>query len=460
MPADKELRFAPGRLDATIIRNPAARQDQTIRPFLKDRRSPLPTVAQIRIMGSAFVAAWPQIVCFTLYGVGVSFLIDFVVEDAHIDVLDASGSFATWALFGVTFFLGAVAFGATNKYAEGIRAAFCSADAIQTAGLYFVGSACRTDMNCLIEIPRYDDHLPAVKPGCPPEPTPKGPPPDDPRLEEVQAIEIFEEVVEMWAAMPFVLKHNFRSDPTTRFDDRIPADVDLTQRGVVVRLLPIRPALIYELERLETDAIGGMLDMIVSRHTLLWKCGLVEAMTTSGIHDQINNIGTQAARVSALQVLGLIPPYKDLLMLGLFIVGLALPWQLWTTFRYFTILFNFIAVFFLYGIYGIGVQVGNPFNRAGSSPFIYHDLGDLARTSARNVHDMGDKFVAEADLYHRKGRKSSPRKAGDSTILIIQEDSSEPGSGARSERLALQTFPKKPEPEGRRARPRNGFDVV
>lgn len=439
--------LAKGPLNALIIRNTSAKRDQVRRPYLKLRRNPMPSVEEVRLGGSAVVAAWPWILGFTLYSIAMALLFDFVLEDMFPETFErtsmiASIFTATWVI-GSSFFLSASAFGSTGKYADAIRAMFDVMDAIGTASLYTSGAVCREKMKKLVRVPRYADYLPKPIPGCPPQKSATETPPDNPVFAEVQAIEVLEEIQDLWRAMPFIVKHNFRSNPTaSRFDERIPADVDLSQRGVVVRLLPMRPHLIWELERLETDAIGGALNMIVARNTVLFKCGLLDAGVITGLHDQINNVGTQAARVSSIQVLGLIPPFKDLLLASIVLSSIVLPWQMWVSLRYWSILFHTLTVVFLFGIYCISKQVGNPFNRAGSSPFSYHDIGHFMRSSARNVDDVFDKFVAEAALYSATGMSVDvgdgvaavmSSAAGDgATALTSDDDSSSSASSSSS----------------------------
>lgn len=408
--------MSPKPLNALIYKDPSARTDTKRRPYLKPRSSRLPSAESIRYEGSALVAGWVPILIFSLYGIGACIFIDFVVEDALPEALESSGAFAAAWTIGQAFFLSALAFGAANKYAEAIRAMFDTLDAIQTASFYVANTVCKDKLRALVRTTRYRDYRDNARDKCG-----RAQLVDDPYTSEVQAIELVEEIQDLWRAMPFIIKHNFRSNPQNRFDTSIPADVDLSERGVIVALLPMRDHLRYELERVETDAISGALAMIVNRQTILFKRGLLEAAVIAGIHDQINNVGTQSSRISALQVLGLVPPYRDLLLLSLVLTGLVLPWQMWTTFGYFTIAFHIISVLFLFGIWGLGVQLGNPFNRAGTSPFIYHDVGQFMRDSARNVDDLFDKTVAEARALSVKPNDDESER----TILLSRDEASQ-----------------------------------
>lgn len=385
-------------------RNLRSKRDTRLRPYLVPRaRRLLPKRVQ-RFVGGGLVAAWPYILGFTLYAVGVAFLIDFVIEEQFPAYISVGSNFGVWGFFAIGAFLVAKAFGATGKYAEGIRVFFDVADALGTASIYVTGRVDRFGLTKTVRMARYDKHR------CP------GAAPDDPTMVTVTYHSLVQDIQDLLRALAFVVKHNFRTNRgTDNYENSVSSDVDLADVGVDVNRLPMDCHLIYELQRLETDSIGGILEMVLHRFNLLSKGGLINPTSANGINAHINSVGSQASRLNALSVLGFPAPYADVLLVGLVLWALFFPWELWTEFRYMGIAIYFVAISFVFGIWRLSDLITNPYDRADTSPYMYHDLGLLTRDIAANVDDVFDKFVAEALLHDREDGLSSGAPAASSS---------------------------------------------
>lgn len=394
--------------DDFLARNRSSKKDTRLRPYLVRRPRRLLPKAQQRIVGSALVAGAAWIFGFTLYAVGVSLFIDFYLEEQMLDdrLFNLKTQLGVWGFFAISFFLGSQAFNASGKYGTAISAFFDTADAIGTATIYVAGRMQKQGLSKRVTVAAYQKND---------SPDPKQ---DEPYLLEQPLIDVVQDLQSLLRSLAFTIKHNFRTNPAVdNFSASVASDVDLAQPGVIVRLLPMECRLLWELEHLETDAIGGTLYMILDKYNILAKEGLVIATNANGVNAHINSVGTQASVLNSLSVRGTIAPYSDILLVGLIVWGLFFPWELWGSFRYWSILISFVAYMFVFGIYGLSVKIDNPFNRAGSSPYIYHDIGALTRGIAENVDDVFDKFVADSALFHQQ----ASAKKGTARVTITDD---------------------------------------
>ncbi len=404
--------------DVFIDRNILSKNDKRLRPWRTVRpRRLLPKSVQ-RINGSAIAAAWPWLLGWGIYGIAILLFIDFVVEDHIMEddhVFDLGTELGIWGFFAISFFLGVMGSTASGKYGTAVSAFFDTADAIGTATIYVAGRVCKDrDLGATVMIPVYASNH--VIPRAPPKHCDLIPLKlqDDPNLERASLIRIFQDIQDLLRALPFIIKHNFRTNPTTdNFSASVATDVDLGEPGVQVRLLPMSCPVMYELEHLETDAIAGNLVMIVDKWNTLVKADVVIAETAIGVDAHINNVGTQAAILNGLAVRGTIAPYSDILLAGLIIWSLFFPWELWGPFRYWSLLIYIVAITFVYGIYSLSRRIDNPFNRGSDSPYIYHDIGALTRDIAENVDDVFDKAMAEAWAFREVSGNATRQPTGD-----------------------------------------------
>lgn len=460
-------------LSSLHLRNNAA-----LRPYLNDRTLRKARGFRLSVMGSAVAASWMEIVVFTVYGIAMALLFDFVIEENEPLLLafPFDATVISSAMYAIGLLLSAKLFGAIAKYAAAINAFFSLSDAVGTSWVYICAQVKRFPLSKYVKVVRYgeiDTFLAtagsargscaskyyhndddgggtcantwgAIKNAdgamrrrqkCPPQTHSKlgasfgsrvrstsGTTADTEcaRVVHIQMINIVEELQHIWRAIIYTLKWQLRTQvATSRYDLFVDSDVNLAESTVNPKKLPMPAYLQAELMCYDTDYVTGMLKMITNRYGVLTTQGYFEnELTTTSTH--IDAVGTQVAVVSALQVLGLPRPVSDLLYFALVLVFVVQPWALWITYRYLMLILYVGELVFMFSLYGLSEKIGNPYDRFDSSPYIYHDIGKLSADLARNVDQQADVFIDEILLANAYGPQTDSE--------YYQDD--EPGASA------------------------------
>lgn len=381
---------------ALIEKDPDVLCNPDLRPQTTKRKVDKPTGLEQKILGSTVLASWPEIVGFAIYALTLYLIFHFLNVDElmaekieNFDrLVEISQSLANTALVVVSFLVGASVFGAASKYATGIQVQFDIADAIGTFILHIFSMTCRDKVNTDICTPYYTFPNDCWQNDLKRQPTRV--------VKKRKAVHLLEDIQDIMRALAFAFKHNARTQTArSSFDSNIDADVDLEDSSVDPRKLPMMEHLIAEVFVQDTDYLTGLLNMASKRVKLLIEHGvLLDEFEAPMVH--INAVGTQVSIISALQVLGLFPALVDLLTLAIYIVFLFLPFPLWVNLGFFGLIVYYVELILVFGLYRFGRKIGNPYNRFDTSPYIYHDLGGIARDIAANVDNQMDTLIGEA----------------------------------------------------------------
>jgi hypothetical protein len=217
------------------------------------------------------------------------------------------------------------------------------------------------------------------------------------RLQLTNALQTLRELQFLLHALPFVVKHNFRSRrrPVQAYDLGVGLRFDMFRGNVDVRQLPLPLSLAEELTKtFPDDALGGLVNSVSQRVYALLRAKALPPTAVYTLSVWISQVTEQKSTLLALPTLGIAPIYDRLLLL-LFIVSLLLlPAELWPHFRSWTPFIHLIASTALFTLYEASRLFGNPFDRLDDSPFSYYDTGAVARSTSREVDHAFEKLFA------------------------------------------------------------------
>lgn len=368
-------------LDADILNKPEAAHSARLRPYRQRRTVKKFDPTMRRIAGGMIGAAWPYFVGFMLYATAACFICKYTTINTVLPMLfNLSGEFMTIGTAFFAFILVGWSTGSGGRYGVKVQAYYDFMDAVGTASLYTVGATDRDKLVTLLNVTEYG-------------------PDGKPVLKQKQAVKVYEEIQALWRAAAFAFKHNFRTQPTKpRGGQLVKANLDYKKAGVKTALLPMPYHLIYELNTVPGDIIGGILLMLTMRYRILDQ-ELVFRTGVLTVQAHVNNVGTQAALMTGYQTIPGVGGYHaDMMYFGIWLWAIFVIFSLYDQYEFYALIPYALYVLFNTGLSEFGKRIGDPYNRVDSSLFIYHDLGGNARSLAKATDQMFDKSIREAQV--------------------------------------------------------------
>jgi hypothetical protein len=337
--------------------NSNGESEDMLYPYKRPRKTKEKSWVQLNIYGSAFVAAWRQIIIIYALCVVLSLLIIFEIIPPSIFPFD---SFLPGLIFTVYSFLIGIYF----SIAYGNRQS-----ALVSYIIEIMGNTIDTGINVSSLIPDRAINKPLWRYKY-----------DGPNVQLMENTNVWchlKDINYILKSMPYAIKHKYRPE-----------------EGLEPGKLPMPSDLISELSiaiDMNMDGLDRMRQMYLSRVSRLIEEGYLPASSVGNLFSKSDNWGTSIGKIDYLLGQAAIPRiFYNLVLLSLWIYCLYLPLALWpywgltlSLWVYYPALF--FGVTFILSLFNSITTMNNPFKDPEESNFIYLDLGGIANSVAEGI---------------------------------------------------------------------------
>jgi hypothetical protein len=350
--------------------DPKNQYENRLYPYRLPRKSKQKTWLQLNVYGSAFAAAWKQILIIYIIDVLISLLIVNEIIPPSIFPFDG---FIFGLVFGIYSFLIGVYFSIAFGNREKALVSYIieiMGNTIDT-GINMSSLAADKSGNLGMWAYQYDSTNMMVS------------------IKKSSVWCHFKDVNYVLKSIPYAIKHKFRPG-FGLVPERLPMPIELIEE------------LLYRIKN-GMDGLDALRDMYVRRIGRLVEVGILPASTSSNLLNKSDNYGTSIGKIGYLLGQAAIPPiFYNLIIISLWLYCIYLTFAIWpfwglrlSLYTYYIALF--LTITFLLGLFSAINNVNNPFQDPEESNFIHLDIGAIANETTETVDGLFE--VVKNEIY-------------------------------------------------------------